>query len=384
MKTTQPQKAKPATVKLSRRDILILRDIARFKFLSSKQVHSIHFPDTGHRNATTRLTQLSRAEMISRVYVHPKVKGQEKSHPLSVFYFSPKNQNTLKTYLEENGQATKWIYFEELLKIKKLSHNKSEEFSPLYLFHELGISDFFIELEKAQKGKPAILSAPAPVPAPVSDYFSKTTTDPAPVSVPDFHILFWERTSPFSREIGENLTARVKSKKTGETTEEKLYFNPDAFFAFSVEDSAPTFFFLEMDNDTESVEKFRRKLFAYIAFNKQGRFQKLAERYAEKYGFRLESGKAGFRVLTLTPHTPRLVSLFADSLKFPADRMFLYATLPALAERGAAAPIFTRAREFAPNLPAFRGMEKGATQRRQLEWMTETLKTVQAVSLLGE
>ena len=196
--------------------------------------------------------------------------------------------------------------------------------------------------------------------------------------------MFWERTSPFSREIGENLTARVKNKKTGETTEEKLYFNPDAFFAFSVKDSAPSFFFLEMDNDTESVEKFRKKLFAYIAFNKQGRFQKLAERYAEKYGFRLPNEKTGFRVLTLTPHTPRLVSLFADSLKFPADRMFLYGTLPTLAERGAAAPIFTRAREFAPHLPAFREIEKGATQRRQLEWMTETLKTVQTISLLGE
>jgi hypothetical protein len=380
----QPQKPKPATVKLSRRDISILRDIARFKFLSSKQVHSIHFPDTGHRNATTRLTQLSRAEMISRVYVHPKVKGQEKSHPLSVFYFSPKNQNTLKTYLEENGQATEWIFFEELLKVKKLSHNKSEEFSPLYLFHELGISDFFIELEKAQKSFQRTTTEPVSVPAPPSDFFSKTTTDPEPVSVSLFRILFWERTSPFSREIGENLTARVKNKKTGETTEEKLYFNPDAFFAFSVKDSAPSFFFLEMDNDTEAVEKFRKKLFAYIAFNKQGRFQKLAERYAEKYGFRLPEEKTGFRVLTLTPHTPRLVSLFADSLKFPADRMFLYATLPTLAERGAAAPIFTRAREFAPHLAAFREIEKGATQRRQLDWMTETLKTVPAVRLFEE
>lgn len=372
MTTTQPQKAKPATVKLSRRDIFILRDIARFKFLSSKQVHSLHFPDTGHRNATTRLTQLSRGEMISRVYVHPKVKGQEKSHPLSVFYFSPKNQNTLKTYLEENGQATEWISFEEILKIKKLSHNKSEEFSPLYLFHELGISDFFIELEKAQKH----------IEKGIFGLQKRTTTDPAPV--PDFRILFWERTSPFSREIGENLTARVKNKKTGETTEEKLYFNPDAFFAFSVQDSAPAFFFLEMDNDTESVEKFRKKLFAYIAFNKQGRFQKLAERYAKKYGFRLPNEKTGFRVLTLTPHTLRLVSLFADSLKFPADRMFLYGTLPALAERGAAAPIFTRAREFGAHLAEFREIEKGATQRRQLEWMTETLKTVPTTSLLGE
>jgi len=382
MNAPQPQKTNPASVKLSRRDVAILRDIARFKFLSSKQVHSLHFPDTGHRNATTRLTQLSRAEMISRVYVHPKVKGQEKSHPLSVFYFSPSNQKTLKTYLEENGQATEWIFFEELLKIKKLSHNKSEEFSPLYLFHELGISDFFIELEKAQKA-----SAPAPVPDSVPaphSFWKKTTTDPAPAPVPAFRILFWERTSPFSREIGENLTATVRNKKTGETTTEKLYFNPDAFFAFSANDSAPSFFFLEMDNDTESVEKFRRKLFAYIAFNKQGRFQKLAERYADKYGFPLPNEKTGFRVLTLTPHTPRLVSLFADSLKFPADRMFLYATLPTLAEQGAAAPIYTRAREFAAYLPAFREMEKQATQRRQLDWMAETLKTVPSVALTSE
>lgn len=388
MNTATKENQKSYNVKLSRRDLAILRDIARFKFLSSKQLHSLHFQETSHQNATTRLTQLSRGDMISRVYVHPKVKGQEKSHPLSVFYFSPKNQNTLKTFLEENGQATEWIFFEELLKIKKLSHNKSEEFSPLYLFHELGISDFFIELEKAQKRKD---SQPHPtaedpnfVPAPARDFFSKTTTDPAPVSVPAFHILFWERTSPFSREIGETLTATIKSKKTGETTTEKLYFNPDAFFAFSVKGGEPCFFFLEMDNDTESVEKFRRKLFAYIAFNKQGRFQKLAERYAQKYGFRLPNEKSGFRVLTLTPHTPRLVSLFADSLKFPADRMFLYATLPTLAERGAAAPIYTRAREFAPHVPAFREMEKGATQRRQLEWMTETLKTVQTVSLTSE
>lgn len=361
MKTTTQEKPKSYNVQITRRDIAILRDVARFKFLSSKQVHSLHFPDTGHRNATTRLTQLARGEMLSRVYVHPKVKGQEKSHPLSVFYFSPSNQKNLKAFLEENGKSTEWIFFEEILQTKKLSHNKSEEFSPLYLFHELGISDFFIELEKAQK---------------------TTTTDLAPV--PAFRILFWERTSPFSREIGENLTATVKNKKTGETTTEKLYFNPDAFFAFSVEGGEPAFFFLEMDNDTESVEKFRRKLFAYVAFNKQGRFQKLATRYAEKYGFSLPNEKTGFRVLTLTPHTPRLVSLFGDSLKFPADRMFLYATLPTLAERGAAAPIYFRAREFAPHLAPFRAMEKQATVRRQMDWLTETLKVVQPVPLFSD
>lgn len=352
---------KTQAVQLSRRDLAIVRDIARFKFLSSKQLHALHFPQTSHQNATTRLTQLARGEIISRVYVHPKVKGQEKSHPLSVFYVSPKNQNALKNYLESNGQATEWIFFEEILKTKKLSHNKSEEFSPLYLFHELGISDFFLSLEKG---------------------LQKTTTDPAPV--PDCRLLFWERTSPFSREIGETLTATVNNKKTGETITEKLYFNPDAFFAFSTHDEPPAFFFLELDNDTESVEKFRKKLFAYIAFNKQARFQKLAERYAEKYQFKLPAEKIGFRILTITPHTPRLVSLFADSLKFPPDRMFLFATLPAISKDGALSPLYFRAREFSNHLPAFRTIEAKSTQRRQFEWLTETLEGVSTVSLLSD
>lgn len=219
MNTIKKENQKSYNVEITRRDLAILRDVARFKFLSSKQVHALHFPNTGHRNATTRLTQLARGDMLSRVYVHPKVKGQEKSHPLSVFYFSPSNQKALKTFLEENGKATEWMFFEEILKTKKLSHNKSEEFSPLYLFHELGISDFFIELEKIQTGKN---NQPHPtaedsdfVPAPARDFFSKTTTDPAPEPVSAFRILFWERTSPFSREIGETLTATVTSKKTG-------------------------------------------------------------------------------------------------------------------------------------------------------------------------
>lgn len=366
--------AKTAAVKLSRRDIAILRDIARFKFLSSKQIHSLHFPDTGHRNATTRLSQLARAGIISRVYIHPRVfSGQEKSHshPLSVFYFSPKNQDELKNIFESDGKATEWIFFEDVLKIKKISHNKSEEFSPLYLFHELGISDFFIELEKAEQHlKKGIFD------------FQTTTT--APVPPLSLRLLFWERTSPFSREIGETFTATIKSRKTGETITEKLYFNPDAFFAVAINDGDPAFFFLEFDNDTESVEKFRRKLVTYIAFNKQARFQKLAERYAQKYHFPLPNEKTGFRVLTLTPHTPRLVSLFADSLKFPPDRMFLYAALPTLLERGALSPIYNRAREFAAHLPNFRAIEQTATQRRQLEWMTETLQIVPTVSLFGE
>ena len=308
-------------IQLTSRDLALVQDVARYKFLSTAQLHALHFANSSARNAANRLAALTRGEILSRVFAHPRVKGTEKSHPIAVYYFSAKNQKRLKSYLEADGKISEWQNFEEILEVKKLSHNKDEEFSILYLFHELGISDFFIELEKAE-------------------------------AAGHFKIIFWERTSPFAKEVGKTLKVTVKNKRTGEENTEQLYFNPDGFFCLQQPSGAYSFYFLELDNDTELIRKFRKKLYAYIAYQKQKHFYELVKRYMAKYRFTLTTPeKAGFRVLTVTPHERRSAALFSDSLKLSPDRMFLFTTLPTSPHKAPQARYGTARASSAPTAP---------------------------------
>jgi hypothetical protein len=351
------KKAPATTVKPTRRDLAIIQDVARFKFLTSRHVQQNHFNGTNDNNAANRLSKLLSAGFLSRVYFHPKISGKEKAHPTGVFFFSKKNQDNFKKFLEEIGQIS---FFEEFGR-NLPSYNKSEEYSQLYLLHELGISDFFFQLEKETAASEA------------------------------WKLAFWERTSPFSKEIGEHLSGYAPDPESGTKTN-KLHFNPDAFFALKHQPSGAHFFyFLELDNNTATAAKFRQKLYGYMAYHQQGRFADLLSRYNGKYllGLR-ETGRAGFRVITVAPDRKRRDDLFLDSLSVRDEKekarfkMFLYASLADIMERAALAPVCLRGKEYAPIADRQKELPVNVSPAALRKWQGEALPSMQTVSILDE
>jgi hypothetical protein len=349
--------ARPTTVKLTRRDLAIVQDVARFKFLTSRHVQARHFTGTNDNNAANRLSKLFSAGFLSRVYFHPKISGKEKAHPTGVFFFSKTNQNRFKKALEETGQAS---FFEDFSR-NLPSYNKSEEYSQLYLLHELGITDFFFRLEQE-------------------------TADSQ-----EWKIAFWERTSPFSKEIGEHLSGYAPDPQT-QTKTQKLHFNPDAFFGLKHQPTGAHFFyFLELDNNTATAAKFRQKLYGYMAYQEQRRFSDLLERYNGKYllGLR-EPKRAGFRVVTITPHRKRRDDLFLDSLTVRDEhekarfKMFLYASLADVLDKGGLSPVCLRGKDYAPIAEQQKALPSDISPASLRRWQDEQLATMHTVSLLEE
>lgn len=355
--TAGQSKPAPTNVKLTRRDIAILQDVARFKFTTAKHMQARHFGETKPTNAITRLSQLFAAGFLSRVYFHPKTRGQEKAHPTGVFYFAKQNQKKLKTYLEENGQADTFANFERNLP----SYNNTAEYSQMYLAHELGITDFFFTLENE-------IAA------------SETWT-----------LAFWERTSPFSKEIGEELTGYAPDPDTGTKTQ-KLHFNPDAFFSIRHKPSgASVFYFLEYDNNTASVSKYRQKLYGYMTYHQQKFFDKLITRYNDKHLLGLRNlDNAGFRVLTVTPQNPRRDDLFLDSLNVRDEgnkaryKMFLYASLADILERGALAPVCLRGKEYAPIAEEQKTLPQNVSPHALKKWQDSKISSMVRVAIINE
>lgn len=350
-------KAPGAPIKPTRRDFAIIQEVARFKFLTSKHVQQKYFQGTNDNNAANRLSKLFSANFLSRIYFHPKIRGQEKAHPTAVYFFSKKNQDTFKKFLEESGQISVFEEFGRNLP----SYNKNEEFSQLYLLHELGITDFFFQLEKetAESGT--------------------------------WEVAFWERTSPFSKEIGEHLTGHAPDPETGLKTG-KLHFNPDAFFAVKHRPSGAHFFyFLELDNNTATAAKFRQKLYGYMAYKNQGRFFDLAERYNGKYYLGLQNARrAAFRVVTITPNQKRRDDLFLDSLHVRDEndkagfKVFHYASLTDILERGALAGVYLRGKEYAPIADEQKGLASNISPAALRQWQDERLPKMKSVSIIDE
>jgi hypothetical protein len=351
------RKIPTTTVQPTRRDLQIIQDVARFKFLTAKHLQQKYFKGTNDNNAANRLSKLLSAGFLSRVYFHPKITGKEKAHPTGVFFFSKRNQDAFKRFLEETGQISFWEEFGRNLP----SYNKGEEYSQLYLMHELGISDFFFHLERETAASE------------------------------EWNIAFWERTSPFSKEIGETLTGHAPDPETGAKTG-KLHFNPDAFFALKHRDSgAHYFYFLELDNNTATAAKFRQKLYGYMAYQRQGRFSALLDRYNGKYILGLRNAeRAGFRVVTITPDRKRQDDLFLDSLHVRDEddkarfKMFLYASLADVSQKGALSPAYLRGKEYAPIAERQKELSATVSPAALRKWQDEHLPTIKSVSILDE
>ena len=224
-------------------------------------------------------------------------------------------------YLESKGLAELFSDFEELTP----NDNNNDGISQLYLVHELGISDYFLSLEEAAQRE-------------------------------GWQVLFWERTSPFSKELRAlvpQLTATITRRRrdgTVHTITEPRPFNPDAIFLLEDPNRQLHFGFLEYDNNTASPEKFNKKLEGYITFHNRDLFTAVLDYYASKYALDLPEGNIGFRVFTATANIKgdhrRRNDLFLASLAYKRFKLFYYASITDCTAEQILNPIWLRGKEF--------------------------------------
>jgi protein involved in plasmid replication-relaxation len=313
---------KKDTPNLTKRDLEAIYGIGYYKFLSSFQLAYLYFPDSIHENATRRLTTLTNHRFISRVFSYPKATDDPKGgHPTAVYYWTPENKRRLQQHFENRGLAELFSDYEPLTP----TDNNNDGISQLYLVHEIGISDFFLSLEEA------------------------THCD-------GWTILFWERTSPFSKELKAlvppltaTITRRGKDGTAIKTTEMRP-FNPDAIFLLEDPDQQLHFGFLEYDNNTASPEKFNKKLEGYITSHNQNLFPAVLDYYIDKYALDQPKGNIGFRVFTATANIKgdhrRRNDLLLASLAYKRFKLFYYASITDCTPENILSPIWLRGKEY--------------------------------------
>jgi hypothetical protein len=142
----------PATsksIQLSQRDLAILRDIARYKFLDTFKIERLYFAEikhrrydpadhstetqranARHRTAANRLNQLKQHGLLSKVFAYPKASDNPKiGHPTAVYYLSPQNLKNLQTSLTGKSNASRYEEYQDLA----TTANHEGEFSHQYL-----------------------------------------------------------------------------------------------------------------------------------------------------------------------------------------------------------------------------------------------------------
>lgn len=336
---------RPSGIELTKRDLDLIQKVGQFKFLTSFQIQRSFFPAGTNRTASVRLARIVQAGVLSRGFFYPKV-NTRMGRPTAVYYFGRENQQRLKDWMQREGKASEWENFEHL------PLTNSKEFSHLYIAHETGISEFFLNLEEA------------------------TRRDGAP------KLLFWKRTSHFSKEIGETLTMEVQDYKTGKVYPVKVYFNPDAVFALQTPDGFIDFYFFEYDNNTEHLPKYKRKLEGYQEYARQGRFRAHLETFIRQYDLPIEdTSKAPFLVLTMTPDSKRRDALFMLSLKLKSYKRFLFASLDDISPETILGQVWMRGKEFAPYADEWFSVEKQNSLVLRSRFLQQRLPEMPRVAL---
>jgi hypothetical protein len=310
-------------------DLDALHGLGRSGFLSADQLRRYFYPNYSARSATNRLALLTKAQFLSRTPCPSRTSPHAVGRTTYVYYWTPANQRTLQTYLEQTGHASEWqTNFAHLTPL----NNHEETFAPQYLAHETDIVEYFLCLEIAAAAK-------------------------------GWEVIFWERTSPFSKElrhasgleygkltISQTVRRQQHHQTYTETREEQVTFNPDGLYGLKSPDEWYELNFHEEDNNTSQPRRFRQKLIGYQALDYQGYFVRLRDYYITKYHLPAERVRKGFRVTTATPNAARRDTLFLDSLSLQAKgyRRFLFASMEDITPATAFDNIWIRGKEYDP------------------------------------
>ena len=301
---TSPQQRTPKI--LSPRNLDVLFSVARFRLISTKQVHALHFGTTG-AGETACATLLSRLEArgyLKRSYTYGRSiqtpDGLSRTRPDSVWFFPPACQTKVQEDLSYLGRLSEFDRFLDHLYV----YNKDQSFSDQVLPHELGITACLMALEARVASHPE-----------VSDFL-------------------WIRTSPQHKLTSAHVHyLGAESKRT-------RAINPDAVVFFKHWDGEaekPNFFYLEYETGTADAFKYRdQKVIPYREYVYQARedtlrsqdtryFDEVAADILKRWGIEVpDSYKPALRVLTVSLNPDDAKKLFATSTAVPSKALFLF------------------------------------------------------------
>lgn len=124
-------------VRIGERELAILKDIARYRFLTSNQIFRLHFPKGSDSYCNERLMYLFH-KPLRFVDRHPLPVEWGKGSPKLVYTLTKRGAD----FLKEKGFFTKMTY-QKAYKAKKTT--------PAYRQHEVAVNEFRIIIEKAVK-----------------------------------------------------------------------------------------------------------------------------------------------------------------------------------------------------------------------------------------
>ncbi len=278
--------------KLQERTLYLLSSLCSFRVVTTEQITQ-YFYSTSAQNpnkATLQvLLRLAAHNFVSRGYLYSGAR------PRSVWYVAPKNLHAIKTELAKTKRAD---IYEEFFADAQHDLRTSAKLQQNTLGHEVGISAFFLAL--CDRVEEANLSMPV-----------------------------WINTSPSHPLLSTKVKTTITSKATHKAITKTLPVNPDGFFILD-DGTDRTFYFLEYDNNTETlVQKITNKFIAYHAYNKQKIFKnETLENISRAYGLpEQDNARIGVRVLFVTTNENRRDDLFIKSTAIPAGDLFLFSTI---------------------------------------------------------
>ena len=345
-------------VKLTEKQTVILKDIVRFKLLSTYQVGQLHFSENigqGSGSAPANMMRkLKMAKCVNCSYTPlNSTETKTPTRPTAIWYTSAKELKQINKILVQQGRISDWETIEAITQ----SINKDQRFAEQSLRHEVGISDALIAIEKIN-------------------------------NVSDYKLIFALRTSPKHEDITQTIevtkTKTVSNFKIKQTIEkevrQRIAINPDIFICIKNPDTTYSFFFVEYDNDSSKESKFFEKLEGYYVYQTRGLFEPVAKVFSERYAIPIKDfSKASFRVLTLV-HSHKNISrrrnaLFARSILLPTERFFNFATIDDWC-KNPLGKILLNKKTFLPLMDEYQNRIKPANRMVANQWFDSNLDTL--------
>jgi len=237
---------------LQERDREIILAVYGNRFLRRDQIERLFFTTTSACNQ--RLIGLYQNHLLDRLYLPVDIGSSQ-----AVYALDKLGAHVVAHHHRVPHTRINW----------KRRHNKVEYF---FLEHTVMVSEVHVALELALREKS------------------------------DAELLSWRREAFLAKE-------RLVDP---DDCDMKLIVASDAFFGLETKEGK-SFFFVEVDMGTETLERFRQKLVAYRHYWKSGAYQ---ERYSHK----------NFRVLTVATGSERTNNLIKVAESVGARNMFLFAT----------------------------------------------------------
>lgn len=237
---------------IQRRDKEIILAVYENRFLRRDQIERLFFTTTSGCNQ--RLIKLYQHKFLDRLFLPINIGSSQ-----AVYALDKLGAEVVASHLEVHKNQINW----------RRKHNKVEYF---FLDHTIGVSEVNVSLQLVLKEKPEV------------------------------GLLFWKR------------EAFLPKDKVWDpyNMENSLPVRPDAFFGLQLKEGK-SYFFVEVDMATETLDRYKRKLIAYQQYWSSGQYQK---RYRYK----------NFRVLTVTTGPERMTNLLKVAESLGAKNMFLFTT----------------------------------------------------------